>query len=54
MKIFLIFTILMISGCDYYEIKMKCEDGVLYAEYNGAWVQALGYKNNKCLPMKAP
>lgn len=48
--IFVLFLFLL--GCDPFKEKLKCQDGVIYIRADGAWVQALMYKDNKCLPLE--
>lgn len=47
-KLLLLFGLLLLSGC--YEQKFRCENGVVYLEHNGAWIEAKIYEKNKCLP----
>lgn len=53
MKIILVLCLFMI-GCDGndFRTEYKCVDGVIYVKSNGAWIQALIYKDNKCLAVK--
>ncbi len=41
--------IFICSGCTVLETQYKCKDGIIYVRSNGAWIQALGLKDNKCL-----
>jgi hypothetical protein len=45
-----ILFLLLFTGCDFISTKYKCENGVLLMKINGAWVEAYGFKDRKCLP----
>jgi len=58
MKFVLALFLLSMAGCtceDFmpHEPRLKCVGGVTYVMENGAWVEALLYKGNRCLPIKA-
>ncbi len=40
-----------LAGCTHIGAEYKCQDGVIYIKNNGAWIQTLVYKDNKCLPV---
>ncbi len=53
-KVVGLLSVLILAGCtefsDHFTTKMKCVGGIVYIQLDGAWVQALAYKDNKCLP----
>lgn len=53
MKTLILIAFIFVAGCDDpLGTKFKCQDGVIYLKDNGAWIQALAYDKNKCLPME--
>ncbi len=48
---YLILVLLLTSCKDPMDTTFKCQDGILYVQSDGAWIQAIMYKDNKCLPL---
>lgn len=49
----ILLLVLLLAGCtdlDPFSRDLKCVDGVVYVKSGGAWIQAMLYKDNKCLP----
>ena len=42
----------LLLGCDgsNFHTEYKCKDGIIYIKSSGAWIQAMIYEKNKCLP----
>ncbi len=50
----LLIILILLTGCKPPSLvsKYKCNNGILYIKFNGAWVEARLYEKNKCLPLE--
>ena len=49
MKIITALVLLLFSGCTSWVTEYKCIDGNVYIKFNGAWVEAKAFEDNKCV-----